>query len=175
MMWCAIWFSQQLQTNFPIHVSYNWRFVFLHHWLWNLRHVSWTLFNIYFKNVHLCCVNWWSVLFINTQASQPDTEEEAPVPDPAADKLKRRNALKAKLRRQCEEKRNGKLLVPRWLHDMWKNGNKDDLAATFEKCNFNTDTKQQLDVCFWWFHSSHLKIYISKIYINRYAARSPSI
>lgn len=54
-------------------------------------------------------------------------------------KERRRNALKAKLRRHCEVKSNGKPSVPQWLHDMWKNGNKDDLAEKFEQCDFNGD------------------------------------
>lgn len=56
---------------------------------------------------------------------------------------KRRNALKAKLRRQCEEKKNGRLLVPRWLHDQWKTGDKDELALMYEKADFKTDSKLQ--------------------------------
>lgn len=55
---------------------------------------------------------------------------------------KRRNRLKAKLRRQCEMKKgkNGKLklLVPDFVHEMWKNGNKDELAETFAECGFDT-------------------------------------
>ena len=56
--------------------------------------------------------------------------------------LEQQNRLKAKLRRQCEMKKgkNGKLklLVPDFVHEMWKNGNKDELAETFAECGFDT-------------------------------------
>ena len=52
-------------------------------------------------------------------------------------KIKKRNMLKARLRRQCEKKPNGKLLVPVWVHDMWRTGNKDELAEKLEECNFD--------------------------------------
>lgn len=48
--------------------------------------------------------------------------------------------LKARLRRQCEKKPNGKLLVPVWVHDMWRTGNKDELAEKLEECNFDKDS-----------------------------------
>ena len=47
------------------------------------------------------------------------------------------NALKAKLRRLCEEKKGGKLNVPQWLHDEWKNGDHLLLARQFQACNFD--------------------------------------
>ena len=56
---------------------------------------------------------------------------------------KKRNMLKARLRRQCELKKGGKLLVPAWVHEMWKSGNKDELADTFASVNFNRDTRLQ--------------------------------
>ena len=48
--------------------------------------------------------------------------------------------LKARLRRQCEKKPNGKLLVPVWVHDMWRTGNKDELAEKLEECKFDRDS-----------------------------------
>ena len=51
--------------------------------------------------------------------------------------------LKARLRRQCELKKGGKLLVPSWVHEMWKSGNKDELAETFASVGFNRDTRLQ--------------------------------
>ena len=54
---------------------------------------------------------------------------------------KRRNRLKAKLRRACEVKKNGKMTVPVWLHEMWKSSNKDHMAERFEKCGFDTDAQ----------------------------------
>ena len=50
------------------------------------------------------------------------------------------NALKAKLRRLCEPKKNGRLQVPQWLHDEWKKGDHLRLAREFESCNFDKDT-----------------------------------
>lgn len=50
------------------------------------------------------------------------------------------NAVKAKLRRLCEPKKNGRLQVPQWLHDEWKKGNHMKMAREFESCNFNKDT-----------------------------------
>ena len=86
--------------------------------------------------------NYMVPLLWPTKARHADAKPDAGGDAKAApsDALRRRNALKAKLRRQCEEKKGGKLLVPKWLHDMWRTGNKDELASTFEKCNFNTDT-----------------------------------
>ena len=56
------------------------------------------------------------------------------------DKTRKRNMLKARLRRQCEKKPNGKLLVPVWVHDMWRTGNKDELAEKLEECKFDRDS-----------------------------------
>ena len=50
------------------------------------------------------------------------------------------NALKAKLRRLCEKKANGKLQVPQWLHDEWKPGNPLQMAKQYEACGFDKDT-----------------------------------
>ena len=47
------------------------------------------------------------------------------------------NALKAKLRRLCEAKKNGKLQVPQWLHDEWRNGDHMQLARQHQACNFD--------------------------------------
>lgn len=54
---------------------------------------------------------------------------------------KEENAIKAKLRRLCEEKKDGSLKVPQWLHDEWKTG-KDHLrmARQFRSCNFDKVT-----------------------------------
>ena len=51
-----------------------------------------------------------------------------------------KNQVKAKLRRLCEEKSNGRLKVPQWLHDEWKNS--DDrlaMARKFEACGYDKD------------------------------------
>ena len=50
------------------------------------------------------------------------------------------DALKAKLRRLCQENKHGKLQVPSWLHEMWKTGDKMQLARQFEACNFDKET-----------------------------------
>ena len=47
------------------------------------------------------------------------------------------NALKAKLRRLCEAKKGGKLQVPQWLHDEWRNGDHLQLARQYQACNFD--------------------------------------
>ena len=52
---------------------------------------------------------------------------------------KKRNMLKARLRRLCELKKNGKLGVPQWVHDLWRSGDKDDLADQLEKSGFDKD------------------------------------
>jgi hypothetical protein len=52
---------------------------------------------------------------------------------------KTRNALKAKLRRLCERKKNSKLQVPEWLHEQWKAGNHMSMALNLQKVNFNKD------------------------------------
>ena len=58
-----------------------------------------------------------------------------------ADKdAKDRAAAKARLRRLCEEKANGKLQVPQWLHDKWRSG--EDLlgmAIELEEAGRNKD------------------------------------
>ena len=52
---------------------------------------------------------------------------------------KTRNALKAKLRKLCERKKNQKLQVPEWLHEQWKEGNHMAMALNLQKANFNKD------------------------------------
>ena len=47
------------------------------------------------------------------------------------------NALKAKLRRLCEAKKDGSLNVPQWLHDQWRNGDHLAMAREFQSCNFD--------------------------------------
>ena len=47
------------------------------------------------------------------------------------------NAIKAKLRRLCEAKKDGKLQVPQWLHDEWRNGDHLKLARELESCGFD--------------------------------------
>ncbi|CAL1149811.1 unnamed protein product [Cladocopium goreaui] len=49
------------------------------------------------------------------------------------------NALKAKLRRLCEPKKNGQLQVPQWLHDQWKNGDHMAMAKQLAQCNFDKE------------------------------------
>ena len=56
---------------------------------------------------------------------------------------KEENALKAKLRRLCEMKSGGRLQVPEWLHNEWKNGDHMKLARQFEACNFSKETNTQ--------------------------------
>ena len=50
---------------------------------------------------------------------------------------KEENALKAKLRRLCEMKKDGRCNVPQWLHDEWKNGDHAELARQYAKCGFD--------------------------------------
>ena len=54
---------------------------------------------------------------------------------------KQKAALKAKLRRLCEYKRNHRLQVPEWLHKQWKEnaGNHLEMALQFQKTGFNKD------------------------------------
>ena len=52
-------------------------------------------------------------------------------------KNKEDNALKAKLRRLCEPKKNGKLQIPAWLHEEWKTGDHLTLARQYQACNFD--------------------------------------
>lgn len=69
----------------------------------------------------------------------PSTPSPADAAAATIEKNKKRNMLKARLRRQCEMKKGCRLLVPKFVHEMWKNGNRDDLAERFEQCNFNTE------------------------------------
>lgn len=48
-------------------------------------------------------------------------------------------ALKAKLRRLCDRRKNGTLAVPEWLHQQWKNENHGALAKEFQQCGFDKD------------------------------------
>ena len=49
--------------------------------------------------------------------------------------------MKAKLRRLCEEKMNGRLKVPQWLHDQWKSGgDRLEMAMNFAACGYDEDT-----------------------------------
>ena len=54
-----------------------------------------------------------------------------------------KNALKAKLRRLCEDKaKHGeepKLQVPKWLHDEWKSRDHLEMAMEFRDCGFDKD------------------------------------
>ena len=50
---------------------------------------------------------------------------------------KEENALKAKLRRLCEPKKGGRLQVPQWLHDEWRNGDHLVLAKQYAACGFD--------------------------------------
>ena len=47
------------------------------------------------------------------------------------------NALKAKLRRLCERKADGRCNVPDWLHDQWRTGDHLEMARQFQQCNFD--------------------------------------
>ena len=57
---------------------------------------------------------------------------------------KAENALKGKLRRLCERKVDGKLKVPEWLHDEWRNGDHLAMAKQLEACNFDQVPRQKL-------------------------------
>lgn len=48
-------------------------------------------------------------------------------------------AIKAKLRRLCEKKKNGALKVPQWLHDEWLQGDHLKMARQLQSCNFDKD------------------------------------
>ena len=61
--------------------------------------------------------------------------------DPSKVPSKKKAALKARLRRLCELKKGGKLQVPTWMHKMWEEGDKTDLAMRLEQCGFD---KEQL-------------------------------
>ncbi|CAL1162924.1 unnamed protein product [Cladocopium goreaui] len=45
----------------------------------------------------------------------------------------------AKLRRLCEKKANGRLNVPEWLHNQWKNGDHLAMALKFQEANFDKE------------------------------------
>ena len=67
---------------------------------------------------------------------------------------KTKAALKARLRRLCELKKNGKLNVPEWLHKKWKedSGKHLDMAMEFQKANFNKDRVNVHSKLQWIFH-----------------------
>lgn len=50
------------------------------------------------------------------------------------------NALKQKLRRLCEVKTGGRLQVPQWLHDEWRNGDHLAMAKEYQACGFDKAT-----------------------------------
>ena len=52
---------------------------------------------------------------------------------------KEQKALKARLRRLCEEKAGGKLKVPAWLHEQWKTRNHLEMALEYQQCGFDQD------------------------------------
>ncbi|CAJ1377377.1 unnamed protein product [Effrenium voratum] len=63
------------------------------------------------------------------------------------DAEKEMRAAKARLRRLCETKSNGKLKVPAWLHEAWKSGDKgamaeEKLISILEKSHTKKDMKQ---------------------------------
>ena len=45
--------------------------------------------------------------------------------------------MKAKLRRMCEEKANGRLQVPEWLHQQWKTRDHLEMALELKRCGFD--------------------------------------
>lgn len=47
------------------------------------------------------------------------------------------NAIKAKLRRFCEQKADGTTKCPQWLHEQWKNGDHLNLALQFQSLGFD--------------------------------------
>lgn len=60
--------------------------------------------------------------------------------DELAERQKKRNKNKARLRRLCEMKKNGKCGVPAWVHAMWKSGSHDELAEALESAGFDKDS-----------------------------------
>ena len=58
-----------------------------------------------------------------------------------AKESKQKAALKARLRRLCEEKKGGKCNVPDWLHQMWKNGDHLQMALDFQAAGFDKEPK----------------------------------
>ena len=54
-----------------------------------------------------------------------------------------KNAMKAKLRRLCEDKAKAggspKYQVPKWLHDEWKSRDHLEMALEFKECGFDKD------------------------------------
>ena len=54
---------------------------------------------------------------------------------------RRNNRVKAKLRRLCEKKKNGRLNVPVWLHDAWRSGDHLEMANQFEKVGFDKELR----------------------------------
>lgn len=48
-------------------------------------------------------------------------------------------ALKARLRRLCERKANGRLNVPDFVHEQWKSRDHLSMARDFQQCGFDKD------------------------------------
>ncbi|CAL1131538.1 unnamed protein product [Cladocopium goreaui] len=71
--------------------------------------------------------------------SQPTSPQGTPSPKPMPGDIKTKNAIKAKLRRLCEKKANGRLNVPEWLHNQWKNGDHLAMALKFQEANFDKE------------------------------------
>ena len=78
---------------------------------------------------------YWHILFQWSGLAFPIPYKTLLVPVAMSDKED--NALKAKLRRLCEVKSDGKMRVPQWLHDQWRNGDHLAMARQFESCNFD--------------------------------------
>ena len=55
------------------------------------------------------------------------------------DAEKEMRAAKARLRRLCETKSNGKLKVPAWLHEAWKSGDKGAMAEAYKQTGYDKD------------------------------------
>ena len=64
------------------------------------------------------------------------------------------NARKAKLRRLCERKRGGKLQVPLWLHQQWRDGDHGSMSLELQKCGWDKDMSCHLFLgsCIGFFH-----------------------
>lgn len=72
------------------------------------------------------------------EPSAPESNAET-LADELAERQKKRNKNKARLRRLCEMKKNGKCGVPAWVHAMWKSGSHDELAEALESAGFDKD------------------------------------
>lgn len=74
--------------------------------------------------------------------AKPDKSHEKPVVPSAPSGDASEAARSARLRRVCERKPSGKLLVPEDIHLKWKNNcgrDRDDLLEALESCDWDKD------------------------------------